>query len=207
MAWTIGLLAAPSRFHYPIMLYMLPLVVFFGFRAILGPLLYWRRVRCSMLEILGAALAGMGLSHSVGQGVFAGLALREGVFEITGKGAAGASVKKKAASAAFGGAREEALLFAGLLACFAAVAFTRQPNHLESALWLGVLGLQAFPYASALLCAALSRLPEAPEPAAVPAAAPARTAAPRLQPATVAGEAWRGGVAMQRAALPPSTGR
>lgn len=184
MAWTVGLLAAPTRFHYPILLYMLPLAVFFGIRAMLGPLLYWRRVRCSALETLGAAVAGMGLSHSVGQGVFAGLSQREGVFEITGKGAGGTAARGKAASVALGGAREEALLLLGLATCFVAVALTRQVGHLESALWLVVLGLQAFPYAAALLCAGLSRLPEKPaaEAVAAPAAA-AAVASPRLQPA------------------------
>jgi hypothetical protein len=141
-------------------------------------------VRCSALETLGAAVAGMGLSHSVGQGVFAGLSQREGVFEITGKGAGGTAARGKAASVALGGAREEALLLLGLATCFVAVALTRQVGHLESALWLVVLGLQAFPYAAALLCAGLSRLPEKPaaEAVAAPAAA-AAVASPRLQPA------------------------
>jgi exo-beta-1,3-glucanase (GH17 family)/cellulose synthase/poly-beta-1,6-N-acetylglucosamine synthase-like glycosyltransferase len=170
MAWTIALLAAPIQFSYPITLYMVPLVAFFAVRALLGPLLYARRVRCSPLETLGAALAGMGLSHAIGLGVFAGLVHREGVFEITAKGTkAGAA---RVPSAAFGGVREEALLFAGLASCAAGVVLTRQPGHLESALWLVVLGLQAFPYAAALACAALTRLPEGP----LAAGEPVRTA-------------------------------
>jgi len=180
MAWTIGLLAAPKQFHYPIVLYLVPLVVFFGLRALLGPLLYWRRVRCSAGEIAGAAVAGMGLSHAVALGVFAGLLRRDGVFEITGKGA-GARAASAARPAA---AREEGLLLLGLLACAAGVWLTREPGHLESALWLGVLGLQSLPYAAALSCAWLSSRPEAPM--SVPESAPAGAgvaagpAAPRL---------------------------
>jgi Flp pilus assembly protein protease CpaA len=64
--------------------------------------------------------------------------------------------------------REEALLFAGLACCAAGVLLTREPGHLESALWLVVLGLQAFPYVAALACAAMARLPESPAGALVP---------------------------------------
>lgn len=149
MAWTIGVLASPRQFHYPIALYMVPLVVFFGFKALFGPLLYLRRVGCAVRDVAGAALAGMGLSHAIAQGVFAGLVRREGIFEITRKGRA-------ARRTGLAAAREEALLWTGLMVCVAAVALTRKVNHLESALWMGVLCLQAFPYAAALACATLS---------------------------------------------------
>ncbi len=202
MAWTIGLLVAPTRVHYPITLYLLPLIVFFTVRAVLGPLLYWRRVRCSVGEILGAALAGMGLSHAIGQGVFAGLAQREGVFEITRKGAAGSSAG--AAARAFGGAREEALLLFGLAICAVSVYLTRQANHLESALWIGVLALQAFPYLAAVLCAGMSMLPEAPATAPEPVRVPDASRGARA-PSGASPDAW-GGAVLQRASLPPGSG-
>jgi exo-beta-1,3-glucanase (GH17 family)/cellulose synthase/poly-beta-1,6-N-acetylglucosamine synthase-like glycosyltransferase len=202
MAWTIGLLVVPKQVHYPITLYLLPLIVFFTVRAALGPLLYWRRVRCTAGEILGAALAGMGLSHAIGLGVFAGLAQREGVFEITRKGAGKANAG--APGRALGGAREEALLLLGLAICAVAVSLTRQVNHLESALWIGVLALQAFPYLAAVLCAGISMLPEAPasatEPVRVPEAPRAARASSGASP-----ESW-GGAVLQRSALPPGPG-
>ncbi len=205
MAWTIGLLLAPTRVHYPITLYLLPLIAFFTVRALLGPLLYWRRVRCSFAETVGAALAGMGLSHAIGLGVFAGLAQRESVFEITAKGAGRANAA--GAGRAFGGAREEALLLLGLAICALSVGLTRQVNHLESALWIAVLALQAFPYLAAVLCAGMSALPEAPavvpEPVRVPDARAAR-AGPGAVPVPGT-EPWPGPV-LQRSALPPGTG-
>jgi exo-beta-1,3-glucanase (GH17 family)/cellulose synthase/poly-beta-1,6-N-acetylglucosamine synthase-like glycosyltransferase len=206
MAWTIGLLGAPTRFHYPITLYMFPLVVFFGFRAILGPLLYRRRVRCSVAETLGAAVAGMGLSHAIGLGVFAGLTQRESVFEITRKGAGKGGRAPRRPRLELAGAREEALLMTGLLVCAIGVALTREVNHLESAMWIVVLGLQACPYVAAVLCAWLSTRPETPLavdeplPAAVPRATDARllgTGASAADPA-----AWGAGL-LQRSALPP----
>ncbi len=203
MAWTIGLLVAPTRVHFPITLYLLPLIVFFTVRAMLGPLLYWRRVRCSMREILGAALAGMGLSHAIGLGVFAGLAQREGVFEITRKGAGKANAG--APGRALGGAREEALLLLGLVICAVSVSLTRQVNHLESALWIGVLALQAFPYLAAVLCAGISMLPEAPASATEPVRVPEVPRAARAS-SGASPEPWAG-VMLQRSALPPGPGR
>jgi exo-beta-1,3-glucanase (GH17 family) len=197
IAWTIGLLAVPARFHYPITLYMVPLLAFFGVRAVLGPLLYRRRVRCSVAETFGAALAGMGLSHAIGLGVFAGLARGRAVFEVTGKGHG--TKAPRSASTAFGGAREEALLLLGLVLCAVSVALTRQVNHLESLLWIAVLTLQALPYLASVACAAVSRLPERPVSAPEPLRTPADI---RGLPSSSGGEAWRGAL-MQRSALPP----
>jgi exo-beta-1,3-glucanase (GH17 family)/cellulose synthase/poly-beta-1,6-N-acetylglucosamine synthase-like glycosyltransferase len=216
MAWTIGLLAAPKQFHYPILMYLVPLVVFFGMRTVIGPLLYWRRVRCSPGETLGAALAGMGLSHAIALGVIAGLAQRDSVFEITGKGSAA-----RRAATGLGAAREEGLLLAGLLLCIVSVGLTRQVNHMESALWMTVLALQASPYAAAVLCAWLSTRPERPEPGvaplpavtpttailpARPAAATESTARPPVAMPGPVGPGWRT-VPLQRTALPMAGSR
>jgi hypothetical protein len=56
--------------------------------------------------------------------------------------------------------REEAMMLIALLSCVAAMAWTRLPNHLESAMWMTILVLQAVPYAASLVCAGLSALPE-----------------------------------------------
>ena len=182
MAWTIGIVAAPQLFSLPIKLFMIPLMVFFVCKALMGPLLYLRRVRCSVPDVLGSALAGMALSHGIAQGVFAGLWHKTAVFEITEKGATDASQANVSAASPGGaagqtqgkpssagpanvrppwaGVREEALLLIGLLSCVGAMAWTRLPNHLESAMWMTILVLQAVPYLAALVCAGLSALPE-----------------------------------------------
>jgi len=184
MAWTIGIVAAPQYFSLPIRLFMIPLMVFFVCKALMGPLLYMRRVRCSLPDVLGSALAGMALSHGIAQGVFAGLWHKSAVFEITEKGASDAAPAGVSSSAAadaprdaaahpapakdgranagppWAGVREEALLLIGLLSCVGAMYLTRLPNHLESAMWMTILVLQAVPYLAAITCAGLSALPE-----------------------------------------------
>ena len=114
------------------------------------------------------------------KGVFAGLWHKTAVFEITEKGAteaapAAATVSgvdqapavakpatpvRPASGPPWAGVREEALLLIGLLSCVGAMAWTRLPNHLESAMWMTILVLQAVPYLAAITCAGLSALPE-----------------------------------------------
>lgn len=162
MIYTIGIVAAPHIFSLPIMLFMVPLLVFFVGKSMFGPLLYLRRVPGTVGDALGAAIAGMALSHGIARGVFAGLTQKKGVFEITGKGKVGQNGKGWLARLApFQCVREEALLLTGLLTCVLAMAISRKGNHIESALWMTILALQAVPYFATVLCAWLSQLPEA----------------------------------------------
>ncbi|HVL55259.1 MAG TPA: glycosyltransferase [Burkholderiaceae bacterium] len=182
VAWTIGIVAAPKLFHYPIMLFLLPLIGFFGVKALFGPLLYWRRVPCSVGEATGAAVAGMALSHAIAMGVYSGLWHRTGVFEITKKGA---SINQ---GGGWSAVREEALLLTALLLALIAIGVTRRPGQLEATLWMVVLGLQAIPYAAAVLCTGLSKLPEATalEPAERPVQVPAAPVASQVTVAAAA---------------------
>jgi exo-beta-1,3-glucanase (GH17 family)/cellulose synthase/poly-beta-1,6-N-acetylglucosamine synthase-like glycosyltransferase len=148
LAWTLGIVAAPQYFSPPTALFVVPLAVFFLVRAVLGPLLYWRRVPCRPADIAGASLAGMALSHSVARGVLAGLAGRRAVFAVTRKAAAGTR------RAAFG-AREEAALLVALAAGIAATALARSPGDVALAAWMAVLAMQALPYAAAVAVAAI----------------------------------------------------
>ena len=175
LAWTIGVLAFPQYFSLPIPLFMLPLAVFCAAKLVMGPLLYWRRVPCSAKGILGAAIAGMGLSHAIARGVLAGLFHHSGVFQITAKGTntntasnAPLAFAKPALKPMYGQqfskilkpAREEALLLLALMLAILAIAITRNSNHIESALWMLMLALQALPYSASVICAIAAGLHE-----------------------------------------------
>ncbi|MEF8715340.1 MAG: hypothetical protein V5B39_17630, partial [Accumulibacter sp.] len=147
-------------FGLPTPLFVAPLVAFIGLRLLLMPLLYSRRVPCRVADIAGAALAGMALSHSIARGVIAGLAGRRAVFHVTSKGpvdcARDARPGRRPGSLA--SVREEAALLTGLLACIAAIGVHTAAAGSVPAVWLQVaLGMQALPYAAALVCAWLSR--------------------------------------------------
>jgi hypothetical protein len=80
-----------------------------------------------------------------------GLMSKQAVFEITRKAAGRASRASGLAAV-----REEAALLAALLACIVTLAWRREPGDVAIALWMGVLAMQALPYAAALACAAIS---------------------------------------------------
>ena len=161
MLWTLGVLIAPETFGLPIALFVAPLAVFFAVRLVLAPLLYGRRVPSPSADIAGAALAGMGLSHSIARGVIAGLSRRQAVFEVTRKGLASdkPDAPKVKKPNTFASVREELLLLGGLLGCIAAL-IALQPPDAGNALagWILALSLQALPYAAAVACAGLSGL-------------------------------------------------
>ena len=164
LVWTIGTLTLPHAFPLPITLFMLPLAAFCLAKLVIGPLLYWRRVPCSAGGIVGAAIAGMALSHAIARGVLAGLWRGAAVFQITAKGgtaaASPAAGRCARLAALLAPAREEALLLMGLVSAIAAIGFTSSAGHLESALWMLMLGLQSLPYLAAIVCAGAAALPE-----------------------------------------------
>ncbi len=156
LVWTIGMLAMPHAFSLPVALFMLPLAVFCAAKLVIGPLLYWRRVPCTAGGILGAAVAGMGLSHAIARGVLKGLFGKVGRFHITAKGGTGALRTQSSPLAA---AREELLLVVALLLAVVATAIGG-PAVTEQVLWMAMLGLQSLPYLAALVCALLAAQPE-----------------------------------------------
>ena len=161
LLWTMGMLAFPHYFSPPVLLLIMPLAMFCFVKLIIGPLLYWRRVPCSLGDIVGASVAGMGLSHAIARGVLAGLFTRAGIFHITAKGdefSATPSVKRKV-TWALAASREEILLLSALLTAIAAVGLTRPADQMESLLWIAMLGLQALPYLAALICSVVASVP------------------------------------------------
>ena len=158
ISWTLGVLAAPQIFGLPIALFVVPLAVFFVTRLALVPLLYSRRVPCPAADVAGAALAGMGLSHSIARGVIAGLSGRRAVFDVTRKGKTSDNPEAPPLQqpGAFASVREESVLLLGLLLCIAALGFAPGEPSATLKVWILALSLQALPYAAAIGCAWLS---------------------------------------------------
>jgi len=158
--WTIGMLAAPTRFDLPNWLFMLPLAAFFLSRLLVGPLLHARRVGGALTDVAAAALAGMALSHTIATGVLSGLLGRRTPFEVTRKAAAGGLPAARSRGLRHAvSVRQEALLLGALMACLlaAALAWETLPWARAGRLaWMAMLSLQALPYLAALLLALMS---------------------------------------------------
>ncbi len=152
LAWTAGMIADPQRFSLPLNLFLLPVLGFFALKSVFGPVLYRSRVACSWLDLMGASLAAMGLSHAIARGIWQGLARKDGVFQPTMKGASG---NKR--PGIFSVVREEALLLFALSLAAAAIIWRMGLHHHEAMLWVGLLIAQSVPYAAALGCGWISQ--------------------------------------------------
>jgi len=131
--------------------------------------LYRERVNCSWLDVIGASVASMGLSHAIARGIFAGLTQKNGTFVVTAKGVSGGNWL-----GALAPAREEALMGCALVAGAGLTLATMGVNHREALLWSVILGAQSIPYWSAVVCAIIS---------ARDAKRSKQASAPRLAPA------------------------
>lgn len=160
--WTAGMIVAPGLFGLPNWLFVLPLAAFFLSRLAFGPLLHARRVGGTLSDILGAALAGMALSHTIATGVLAGLLARRTPFEVTRKSEAGGAGPVVLQGRGLLHARsvwQEASLLAALAACLLALGLFWESlprARAERLAWVAMLFLQAVPYGAALLVAAIS---------------------------------------------------
>src|SRR5581483_3409003 len=70
--WSIGMVVAPRQVELPLEDFLIPTVGMFLFKLLHSLMLYDARVKCGWRERLGAALAGMSLTHSIARAVFSG---------------------------------------------------------------------------------------------------------------------------------------
>jgi glycosyltransferase involved in cell wall biosynthesis len=168
LLWTVGMIGWPSVFDMPLDLFLFPVLGFFVFKAFFGPVLYRRRVDCSWMDVIGASVASMGLSHAIARGVFEGLIQKTGTFIRTAKG-----VKGGGWLAGFAPVREEALMCLALIIGASLTLWSMGTHNREAILWAGILSAQSLPYLSSLVCAAISAR-DAGRVRKVPAHRPAR---------------------------------
>jgi hypothetical protein len=154
LAWSLGLILDPVRFEFPIALFMLPSIGLFVFKIVQILALYANRVPCGLKDRLGAAVAGLALSHSIGKAVWKGLFTNSLPFLRT--------PKMKNAPALVQGlvmAREEFVLLALTWAALLAVGFGHHWATLETKLWCVVLFTQSLPYLASVSVSILAAMP------------------------------------------------
>ena len=154
LAWSVALIAAPLRVEFPIVLFMLPSIGLFAFKLVQIFALYGRRVPCGWPDRLGAAVAGLALSHTIGKAVWKGLLVRRAPFLRT--------PKMKHAPALVQGlvmAGEELLLLLLTWAALLGVAIGRDLATTEAKLWCVVLLTQSLPYAASVFVSVVAARP------------------------------------------------
>ena len=150
--WTLAMLVSPSSFSLPVAIMIVPILCFLGIKAALGPILYRKTMQCSLLDIFGASLASLGLSHAIARGVMMGIVQKEGVFVVT--------AKTKTSESKWGvlkPIREEFMILTALILSAIAMLASRGFSNVDAQLWVSMLALQSLPYASALACQLISQ--------------------------------------------------
>ncbi len=170
IGWSLGMLYDPELFSLPLNLFLIPVLGFFVLKAMFGIVLYRVRVPCAWIDIMGAAVASMGLSHAIARGVLKGLVAKAHPFTRTAK-----SRRLRKRPSAFAAVREETLLFAALILLIIALIQHIGTDIFEARLWMMILAAQSAPYLAAISCAMISawsgeRSGAEPTPAAAPAA-------------------------------------
>jgi cellulose synthase/poly-beta-1,6-N-acetylglucosamine synthase-like glycosyltransferase len=166
--WTVGLLASPRHFEFPIVEFLVPTIGMFAFKIFHSLWLYRLRVPSRWPQKLGAAVAATALTHSIARAMLKGLYTSNAPFFRTPK-----AEDKPAVVRAILAAREESLFLVALWLGAIAVAGRYGIDYVETQLWIGVLLVQSLPYVAALYLSLLN---------ARPVARPARSAAAQPQP-------------------------
>ena len=154
LVWTLGLIALPGLFHFPLSLFVVTVLGYVGFKLAKLLWLYQARVGCGPLAGLGAALAGLALSHGVAKAVWRGLAGRPWPFQRTPKEAPSPGLATALASV-----REELALLIGLWAAALGILLARGAEEPAAQLWALLLSVQTLPYLAALAMALAGALP------------------------------------------------
>jgi exo-beta-1,3-glucanase (GH17 family)/cellulose synthase/poly-beta-1,6-N-acetylglucosamine synthase-like glycosyltransferase len=147
VGWSIAMITRPERIDPPLMIFSVLPLSLFTFKLVKLVHLYTHRVGVGLRQTVAAALAGLGLAHTIGRAVLKGLVTRSEPFFRTPKRAG-----KDALVLAFAGAWEETVLMVALLGC--AWAVHDIPHEISSPdrrVWEIALVIQSIPYAAALL--------------------------------------------------------
>ncbi len=170
LVWSVGLIAAPMRFEFPIVLFMIPSIGLFFFKLAQIFALYGAKVSCGWRDRVGAAIAGLALSHTIGKAVWKGLFIRTAPFLRTPK-----MEDAPAIIQALVMAREELVLLTLSWTAMVAVGWVHHLATWEAKLWCAVLLTQSMPYLAAVAVAVIAAFParvSAPRPALLPNAQP-----------------------------------
>jgi cellulose synthase/poly-beta-1,6-N-acetylglucosamine synthase-like glycosyltransferase/exo-beta-1,3-glucanase (GH17 family) len=152
--WSIGGLIVPKVFGFPPTMFMIPTIAAFAAKLIFSFWLYSRLVKCSLPERIGAAIAGMSLSFTVGRAMLQGMFTSGQPFIRTPK-AEGRPVFAQVWLMA----RSEIILLNFLVGLAILVPTMASWQNMQAVMWSILLMVQALPYAAAAIMAVANVVP------------------------------------------------
>jgi len=155
--YSVLMVMYPHIYNPPeVMLSLLP-IGFFVFKLSKMLVLYKWRMNASLMQSIGAGIAGLAVSHTIARAMLAGLRTRSIGFFRTPKTGDTHSFRQ-----AFGDAREEALIAAGLLVAAACIGLRDDAYLSDTRLWIALLVVQSTPYMSAVFLSLISAFENLP---------------------------------------------
>ncbi|MDD3371639.1 MAG: glycosyltransferase [Alphaproteobacteria bacterium] len=152
IVWSVLLLL--KLVEFPPAVFLVPTLSVFVFKIAAAFILYRARIKCGWKDRIGAAIAGMALSHAVARAMWQGMFTSDKPFFRTPKCAG-----KTRALQALLMAREEFTLLVLLIACAIAILWTFETENRNADLWAGMLLVQTLPYWAAVILAAVNAWP------------------------------------------------
>jgi cellulose synthase/poly-beta-1,6-N-acetylglucosamine synthase-like glycosyltransferase len=183
LAWLLAVILPPLFGIKPVGLppaeFILPTIGIFVFKLLYSFGLYFDRVRCTFRQSVGASLAGLALTYTVGRAVIYGLATSRLPFMRTPK-----MDERATLGMALGMARGEAVLTVLLWLGAIVLWLTVGAVNPEARLWSVFMVVQSLPYAAAVYVSVVNALEQMRHARAVFEATPAtRVSGPAMQPA------------------------
>ncbi len=154
LVWSLGMLVLPRFFGTPLSIFLLPPLGAFIFKLFHFMWLYKTRVKCGLWARIGAAIAGLALTHTIAKAIFQGIFTKSKPFLRTPKCEERCAVVRGLLMA-----REE-LVILGLLWLSAAAVIARYgTENPDIVTWAVILVVQSAPYLAALCLSLLSVMP------------------------------------------------
>jgi hypothetical protein len=155
LAWTALALFIPEYFVFPETPFVVPVIGVFLFKLGQVLTLYRARVGCRFVERLGAGVAGLALTYTVGKAVLTGAITTKRPFVRTPKGEGRPALLQGVLMA-----REEGVLMALLWLAAGATWYWNGAFDPESRYWSLVLVVTSIPYLAALATSVLASFTE-----------------------------------------------
>jgi exo-beta-1,3-glucanase (GH17 family)/cellulose synthase/poly-beta-1,6-N-acetylglucosamine synthase-like glycosyltransferase len=152
--WTIGMILLPGYFGTPLHLFLWPVVGAFVFKLVHFLVLYQARVHCGPLQRLGAAVAGMALTHTIASAICKGIFSKNQPFLRTPK-----CEDRPALLRGLLMAKEELALLLLLWLSAANLFHIYRTSNLDILLFMAVIVILSIPYAAALFLSMASVMP------------------------------------------------
>lgn len=143
--WSAALVIIPDYSRFPLDMFLITAFSLFVFKIVYGLSLYSVLVPCTLKQRIGAAIAGMSLTHTIALGVIRGLLTSDQPFLRTPK-----AEDKPALIQGLLMVREELVMLAGLLVSMGAIMNHYFIREADVQWWLVILGILSLPYISAL---------------------------------------------------------